>query len=955
MSSRSYVVETRGQAAAIFGGRNLLSHDLVLSLASKGIQATLISNLEQIESLRNDFDLDYLIVFADSYGGEFNQKLLEYVTSGESRIYALEPLGLKKNSLGTLSIFKRIIYSDYLSENEIGSDLLSGWFKNLKNRDPMVIPGDGLEEISLLGKDDLTELLGNAILRPSREGEIIHLGNPDSISVLNLAYLIRSSLPRKIDLKFSEEGEGTIPHQDFDEYRSTLNSLSYHLIGSPESLLKSYLKTIEQKPRLSSEFVEVVEDKVNSPIIVEKPKSLEAIIPPPLKRPPALSPLDRVLPAKQLEKPLAPLKKLTPLRSPTAVFVPLEPHKKTRNPFRLRLKFPERPKRVRKNIFRSIVGRGLIIAFALYLGTLAFSATISGLFLKRATSSLLQGEIPTPNSLNTFTTTYLQANWLVFTSIPGVSNKQSVIDITLLLDAYRQALSTFDSALTLGTTSQELVHYVFGSGSGDPAQLVSLARLESEELYQKLSLLDGALPETPPSIIPSRYLDNYKEGKNELTKLKRGVTTTKALLASAPDFIGLGGRRKYGVLFQNNMELRATGGFIGSFAVLSFENGKLYDMPIYDVYDADGQLKGHVEPPKPIKDVLGEANWYLRDSNFDPDFPTSARRAEWFIKKSLNLDLDGTIGVNVNTLSSLLRATGPLEVPDYNETITADNLYERSQIHAEVNFFPGSTQKKEFLSTVANSLFAKIPSLGGGDGLKLAGALSESVTEKNTLISVLSPATSHIFETLGWTGELSDLPCPTTGNCHKDFAMVVDSNFGVNKANYFVRRNITQTITFDKNLTVNHTLRLSYQNTSTSTAWPAGVYKNYSRLYLPVGANISKISLGERVLDAKDYSQGVEHDKAVIGYLVSIPINSTLDVVVEYTTPQLPQENELLYSWYWQKQSGTSSLDPVTVYLNYPLFLRPVVISPSADLFPQQLKINFQNDTDHRLTVKFNK
>lgn len=98
------------------------------------------------------------------------------------------------------------------------------------------------------------------------------------------------------------------------------------------------------------------------------------------------------------------------------------------------------------------------------------------------------------------------------------------------------------------------------------------------------------------------------------------------------------------------MELRSTGGFIGSFAVLSFENGKLYDMPIYDVYDADGQLKGHVEPPKPIKNILGEANWYLRDSNFDPDFPTSARRAEWFMKKTLNLDLDGTIAVNVNTL-----------------------------------------------------------------------------------------------------------------------------------------------------------------------------------------------------------------------------------------------------------------------------------------------------------------
>lgn len=903
MAAKKYTVETRGQAVAIFSAPKSLGSHLARAFESRGLRALIPASTEEITALRTSHDLDYLVLFPSPLSSELLSTLTPLLQSGESRLYFVVGEGNSSLLCPLAPLTKKIIHCDYLSTDELSSPLLTSWLSSIETHQSLEILGDGLSPVSLLSAVDLAELLALEILLPTRSyNQTVYVGNPVGLSTLNLAYFLRTHLPFKIRLSFRAGPASTGDGEGGPDYTDTLDRLHYQLTGDPQDLLKAYLKT-----HVKGETVQ----KVPTP-----PVSTKAMPP-----------------------------KLTPLKLPTPIFVPLSTPR-SRRTLRLPRVLP---------LFRSIAMRGLIIALALYLGSLAFSLTVSLLSLKSLAGSLRQNELPRVSALTSFSTTYLQANWVALSLFPGVSHNSSYAQINLLLDAYQQSLQILAQTHALSSSAQDLLHYVFGSGGGDIAQMISQSRLATEELYQQLSLLDGSLPSTPPSVLPDRYQSAYSAGKTRLTQFKRSLLTSKALLASAPDVIGLGSRRKYAVLFQNNMELRATGGFIGSFAIVSFENGKLYDMPIYDVYDADGQLKGHVEPPGPIKDVLGEANWYLRDSNFDPDFPTTARRAEWFIKKSLSQDLDGTLAVDVDSLKSILSALGPVEVPDYNETITPGNLYERAQFHAEVNFFPGSTQKKEFLSSVAAALFTRLPQVGAGEGLRLVASLNSALEEKSVLISLLNPNSSHVFETLLWDGQLLDPPCPSPTHCHQDYAMVVDSNFGVNKANYFIKRRLEEVLTFDKNLSLSHRLRLSYQNTATSTAWPAGAYKNYQRLYLPQGAHLQGVKLGERPLSAKDYTLTLEHNKVVLGYLVNVPVGESLVVEVEYSTPQLPQEDEFIYSWYWQKQPGTSAGDPLTVYLNYPLYLKPQIISPEAQLTPQQLKFSFTNDTNHRLTVKFSK
>jgi len=955
MSTNRYTVETRGSGVIILGAPTHLKNSLIEELLLNQLHAVYVQNIGDLESLQESFDPDQIVYFDDDQTREWlknsNDGLLteinHLVEQGLSTLISVCHEGRGVTNSPFITTPKRITYSDYVGAKDLESNTISAWIDSIINEHTIAVPGDGLGEFGLISQNDLVRLLSLAILQSNRNDRDIALGNPAPMSYLNLAYLIRTHFPFKIKIDFEDDdlGGGEKVY-DSSIYEQSLRSLGGGVIAEPQSTLIKYLTT----QKFETKEVELPNDNTESNPIPPIAPSRVVISPPQIKVP--TRSLEQSKPAEKIEPKQPLLRKLTPLRTNNPVFVPLQ-EKKTR------LTIPRLPRPKIRPVgpprVGVIIGRGIVIALALYLGTLAFASTISLLSLKQIWSSLSTSNLPRSNPLSSFSLTYLEANWLVLTHLPIISESKKISEISLLFDAYGQAISIFNSASELGASTQELTHYIFGSGNSDIAQVISSSRLQAEELSQKLSLLDGLLPSTPPSVIPVKYHDQYTNSKAKIAETKRTITTAKAILATTPDLIGLGGRRKYAVLFQNNMELRATGGFIGSFAIMSFENGRLYDMPIYDVYDADGQLKGHVEPPLAIKNILGEANWYLRDSNFDPDFPTSARRAEWFIKKTLNQDLDGTIAVNVNTLTTLLEASGPIKVDDYDETITAGNLYERAQFHAEVNFFPGSTQKKEFLSTVANALFAQLPSMEGNEGLKLASALSKSVEEKDTLISVVNASSDQIFQTLGWNGHLTDFPCPVPTNCHKDYAMVVDSNFGVNKANFFIERNIEQVITFDKNLSVNHSLRIAYQNNSTSTAWPAGSYKNYQRIYLPFGSTINAVKIDGRQLDAKAYEITSEHNKTIIAHLLTVPISSKALVEIEYATPQLPQEDQFLYTWYWQKQSGTSKKDNLTVYLNYPLYLKPSIVSPSADLATQQLKFNMVNDADRRLTVKFSK
>lgn len=452
----------------------------------------------------------------------------------------------------------------------------------------------------------------------------------------------------------------------------------------------------------------------------------------------------------------------------------------------------------------------------------------------------------------------------------------------------------------------QLFNGVLGKDVYDPTIFSREMSGKADYLYQNVSLWQadtkGAVG---MGVISARQLLN----RVDFDRIKNLVFQGKVLAERLPTLLGKDERKSYLVLFENNMELRPTGGFIGSFGILTFDGGRLSEMTVSDVYSADGQLKGHVEPPVPIKKYLGEANWWLRDSNWDPDFSTSAKRAEWFLDKELGQDVDGVVAIDLTPIRDILKYTGPVFLSDYNLNITSQNLYETTQSEAEENFFPGSHKKASFLTALSQNLTSEVGKIAGAKKSLILAAVFNSLEGRHIQL-FLHDNSQDAISSLAWDGSVSVPPCGDT--CYGDLVGVVEANLGVNKANYFIKRAINLNVVLDKG-NISRDLTLTLENTANPSLGPSGRYRSYIRLLVPSDADIlSAVAVagegqGNLLPEISDLKGRKE-----VGVWVEILPSQKKEIKFSWIS-KLPNDSQLgSYGLYFRKQAGTSE-DPLNV------------------------------------------
>ena len=446
-----------------------------------------------------------------------------------------------------------------------------------------------------------------------------------------------------------------------------------------------------------------------------------------------------------------------------------------------------------------------------------------------------------------------------------------------------------------------LISKVLGDEVYEPESLSANLALELDWIYKESGFLQSEMAglSGPPGWLGGKIVTD-----EEIYNAREKILQIKRLVDEFPEIVGKGKQTSYLILFQNNMELRPTGGFIGSFAIITFDGGRLTDMNVSDVYAADGQLKGHVEPPSPIKDYLGESNWYLRDSNWDPDFPTSAARAEWFLDKEVDKKVDGAIAVDLEFAKSILKVVGPINLQDFSEVIDYKNLYEKTQGEVESNFFPGSYKKTNFLTALSRQLLSRISEAQEREYIPLAKTIFENLEQKHIQVFLHNQSSQRAISSLGFDGGVNLPSC--TGNCYADWFGLVDANVGVNKANYFLDREAYLVVYMDSER-LKRILTVTLKNSANPALGDSARYKTFFRVMLPQTSSVNDVQLvsgssKEAVAAMLDETQG----RKEAGILVEIGPGQSKEIIFSWEEEiglDFTKEGE--YRLYIRKQAGT--------------------------------------------------
>ncbi len=474
----------------------------------------------------------------------------------------------------------------------------------------------------------------------------------------------------------------------------------------------------------------------------------------------------------------------------------------------------------------------------------------------------------------------------------------------------------FSSSSELITSGEEVVGYFQKFTSMNTASLADfeITIKKIDNLILSLSQTKSRLDQVSLPYFPKSTFNNF------LTISLDKLITLRQLLPIAQKIIITEKKTTYLVLFQNNMELRPTGGFIGSYGLLTFENGKIADFQIYDVYAADGQLKGHVEPPLPIRKYLNQPNWFLRDSNFDPDFALSADQAIWFLEKETGQKADGVIGINLNLLLQLLRSIGPVTLPDFrDEIITSDNFYFKTQSYSQNDFFPGSSAKKDFLSSLTKAMEIKLTTGTDIRFLDVLISLKNSLEEKNILLYSTDENIQKEIEKTGWAGRMSAVAClENFQKCFPDFLAVNEANLGVNKANYFISKSTAVEKRLSANGDIVSTVTISYENKSLPNLLTASHYRNYLRFFVPSGSRLMGATFNGKFITPNSIeTTSYANDKTSFGFLVDIPPDSQAVVKVSYVLSKQMTKDSSSYQLFFQKQGGDKN-SPLIISIIYP-------------------------------------
>lgn len=498
----------------------------------------------------------------------------------------------------------------------------------------------------------------------------------------------------------------------------------------------------------------------------------------------------------------------------------------------------------------------------------------------------------------------------------------AVIAITPYADVI--GLKGASGGLDMGKTAEDKINFVVTTLDKVSPQLDQIgAKLKSAQT--SLSQID-----------PNRYPEEFRgikvrsqlvTGLNTINLASEVVNDAKPLMESAPYLLGMNSPRKYLVLFQNDAEIRPTGGFLTGYAVINVNKGKISTVQSDDIYKLDELFKKRIPAPEPILKYLPLVPyWYLRDQNLSPDFRVSMETFMPNYKLTGSPEVDGVIAVNTQVLVNLLKVTGPIGVSGLgNFSAETDERCNCPQVFYELQILAGGEEpvvwdsvsgkiikapanygnRKAFLGPMMYSILANVMGQPKNKMPELFNTAISDINAKNVMFYFFDEKAQKASESFNMAGRVRD----TDG----DYLMIVDTNFAGAKTNIWVNYKVDQKVEVSSDGTVTKTVNITYSNPQqkavkiTQARNLNGQFRDWLRVYVPKGSQL---------IESKGFESGdatsEDLNKTVFEGFFSLSPGNTRQITLKY---KLPNKISSPYKLLIQKQGGTKVF-PYTISVN---------------------------------------
>lgn len=481
------------------------------------------------------------------------------------------------------------------------------------------------------------------------------------------------------------------------------------------------------------------------------------------------------------------------------------------------------------------------------------------------------------------------------------------------IEPYKDFLGLKGSATDSAKTTEDRINFLVQSVEGLTPHL--------ETIEKKIAEIASSLDQINPARYPKDFHGykiqaNLLKIKQTVTEVHRLVKDGRPILAKTSWLLGKDKPRTYLLIFQNDAELRPTGGFWTAYGLLKVDKGKVTPLASDDIYALDAKFSSTIPAPRSIKAYhINVPYWNLRDMNLSPDFPTSIKLfLGYFYKITGQNKIDAVIAVDTQVLVDLVKILGRVGVSGFgNFFADPDKRCDGCpQIIYQLEWLAGrprnylETDRKGFLSPLMQSLLANAMGSEKSKIGPLVQAFVNNLFQKHLLLYFTDPEMQQAAELANFAGKINNYD-------NYDYFHLNDANMSSAKTNLFIKQKIKHEIV-TKDKLVEHKITITYSNPSRASncnlekgdlCLNAPKYRDWFRFYVPKNSKLVKMTGSE--VEPVIYE---ELDKQVFegfyGNKYPLYAQSSLKTSIQYTSSISASPN---YTLVLQKQPGTKAID----------------------------------------------